>query len=120
LWNGWTLGLLLGIIRVGMWLLLLLGKGERLLIVIPSSGTVPDSAEGLSKRLRRRSRQRRAGGVRHPVPVMGVVWMSVVGLRMRMMETRGRRRNVGRRWRRWRLARDRVMSRVGRWLVIYR
>jgi hypothetical protein len=75
-------------------LLLLLGKGERLLIVFPSSGTVPDSAEGLSKRLRRRSRQRRTGWVRHPVPVMGIMRMSIGSLRMRVMETGGRRRNV--------------------------
>lgn len=92
------------------------------LVIIPSSGTVPDSAEGCSKRLGRRSRDWRARSVGQSVGLVGIRWwllllLSVVLLMvmlrvvimvrvgcarvMRRVKTGRRRGNVGRRGRRW-------------------
>lgn len=62
-WRWWLLG----------------GKGNRL-VVFPSSGTVPDSAEGCSKRLGRGSRDWRARSIGQAVCLMGIrrLWLLVM------------------------------------------
>lgn len=114
---------LLDIVLIGV----LLGKGGRL-VVIPSCGTVANSAEGLSKRLGRRRRKGRAGWIRNPIIVMMRVRvrmmrmriLAICTLRMGCMEAGGRGRDDSRRRRCGRLARMRVVSRGWRGMIIYR